>query len=69
MSGRIETTGCYKEATSKWSKNERLSFTKAGVDIGEDLQASAQTAGKISIITSKLNGVVGTTGVQEEPHE
>lgn len=65
MSGRIEMTSCQKEATSKWSKNERLSFTKAGVDIGEDLEAGGiKTAGKVAIKPTLLKRTVfAITGV------
>ena len=39
MSGRIEVINSRKEETSKWSKNESMSFRESGVDIELDLQA------------------------------
>lgn len=74
MSGRIETAGSRMASADKFSKNEIISVRKAGVDIGEDLEAgSAKTAGKVTIKPMSLKrtafaitGVVDPELEQEE---
>lgn len=50
MSGRIEIASSYSEKDNKWSKNMSVGVRKAGVDIGEDLEAGGtKTVGKVTI--------------------
>ena len=66
MSGRIETISSRNGNDYKFSKNEIIGAHKAGVDIGEDLEAGgAKTAGKVATVTSKTVGTIGTSGLQE----
>ena len=66
MSGRIETIAS-RDNSNKWSRNETSIVRSAGVDIGDDLEAGgAKTAGKVTTVTSKKVGAIGTSGLQEE---
>lgn len=70
MSGRIETISSRNGNDYKFSKNEIVGARKAGVDIGEDLEAGgAKTAGKVSKVAGKKVGAIGTSGLQENYEE
>jgi hypothetical protein len=74
MSGRIETISSRNGNDYKFSKNEIVGAHKAGVDIGEDLEAGgAKTVGKVTIkpmslkrTTFAITGVVDPEPEQEE---
>lgn len=67
MSGRIETAGSRMASDDKFSKNEIISVRKAGVDIGEDLEAGgAKMAGKSVRSIRNLSGAIGTAGERED---